>query len=281
MQWLLQYLPGLSQNLASDFPNLERMWFDSQIHNLKYIPKLSWRKATHKYMAFIENFIGNLLEVAATDTDRAGGDEPAEEAQLWVCMREGGGRGEYLCRMFSSGEIYTPENDTWVVWPQMCSSFERHSNLQMVQLAKMITITNGSCSIYQENQEDISVFQYWQMSSSQRMQRAPKENISRYSSLIWNVGPFVLVLSKTNTMANRGFEKTLKKYPSFHQWSNLFRVVSALDRFYQISCPLMISSMIMTIALVPMRNMAKCPNIAMPIMTLILATITSIMISSI
>ena len=25
MQWQLRYLPGLSQNLASDFPNLERM----------------------------------------------------------------------------------------------------------------------------------------------------------------------------------------------------------------------------------------------------------------
>ena len=25
-----------------------------------------------------------MLQVAATDTDRAGGDDPAEEAQLWV-----------------------------------------------------------------------------------------------------------------------------------------------------------------------------------------------------
>ena len=39
-------------------------------------------RAAHKYVAFIENFIGNLLQVAATDTDVAGGDEPAEEAQL-------------------------------------------------------------------------------------------------------------------------------------------------------------------------------------------------------
>ena len=39
-------------------------------------------RAPHKYMAFIENFIGNLLQVVATDTDIAGGDEPAEEAQL-------------------------------------------------------------------------------------------------------------------------------------------------------------------------------------------------------
>ena len=41
-------------------------------------------KAKHEYMAFIENCIGNMLQVAATDTDRAGGDDPAEEAQLWV-----------------------------------------------------------------------------------------------------------------------------------------------------------------------------------------------------
>ena len=40
-------------------------------------------KAKHEYMAFIENCsIGNMLQVAATDTDRAGGDDPAEEAQL-------------------------------------------------------------------------------------------------------------------------------------------------------------------------------------------------------
>ena len=39
-------------------------------------------KGPHKYMAFIENFIGNLVQIAATDTDTAGGGEPAEEAQL-------------------------------------------------------------------------------------------------------------------------------------------------------------------------------------------------------
>lgn len=50
---------------------------------------------------------------------------------------------------------------------------------------------------------------------------------------------------------------------------------------YQTPCPLMISSMVMTIALVPMVNLAKCSKMAMPIMTLILKTITSIMISSI
>lgn len=43
----------------------------------------------------------------------------------------------------------------------------------------------------------------------------------------------------------------------------------------------MISSMIMTIALVPLKNLAKCSKMAMPIMTLLLQTITSIMISSI
>jgi len=32
-------------------------------------------------MAFIENFIGNLLQIAATDTDIAGWEEPAQEAQ--------------------------------------------------------------------------------------------------------------------------------------------------------------------------------------------------------
>ena len=42
-------------------------------------------------MAFIENFIGNLVQIAATDTDTAGGEEPAEEAQLWVWER---GEGE-------------------------------------------------------------------------------------------------------------------------------------------------------------------------------------------
>ena len=44
--------------------------------------KSSVMRAAHRYVAFIENFIGNLLQVVATDTDIAGGDEPAEEAQL-------------------------------------------------------------------------------------------------------------------------------------------------------------------------------------------------------
>jgi len=37
-----------------------------------------------------------------------------------------GGPGVYKCaEMFLSGEIYTPENDTWVVWPQKCSSIRK------------------------------------------------------------------------------------------------------------------------------------------------------------
>lgn len=117
------------------------------------------------------------------------------------------------------------------------------------------------------------------MSSSQRVQRAPKEKIQDTCHSFGMLGLLSWSRAKLLRWPIVALRKHFKKYPSFHRWLNLFRVVSVLVKyllpFYQTSCPLMISSMIMTIALVPMRN------IAMPIMTLILATITSIMISSI
>jgi len=76
-------------------------------------------------------------------------------------MRERGGPGVNICAECSHLEKYTPLKMTPGKFGRKSAlQLERHSNLQMVQLAKMITITNGSCTIYQENQEDISVYQY-------------------------------------------------------------------------------------------------------------------------
>ena len=74
-------------------------------------------KAKHEYMAFIENCIGNMLQVAVTDTDRAGGDDPAEEAQLWV--EEWG-----MPRVSIISEINTPTGENRGVY---YSRSKRHS----------------------------------------------------------------------------------------------------------------------------------------------------------
>ena len=100
-------------------------------------------------MAFIENFIGNLLEVAATDSDRAGGDEPAEEAQLWVCVwGRGKDQGCIFEQNFHIWKIYTPGNDTWVGWPHNCSSIWNNKAFELADGTTCKNDNNHQCQLH-------------------------------------------------------------------------------------------------------------------------------------